>query len=100
KAKAAAEQGESYWRGRLTDARSALDHHKVDLAGLESQVNALNGVVLATDDPYRKQQVSDQRYKVRHEIEVLQKQVQDDTKAIADIQEQARRSGVPPGWLR
>jgi hypothetical protein len=100
KDKASDEKGESYWRGRITAARAALDHHKVDLDGLQSQVNALNGVVLSIDDPFRKQQASDQRYKVQHEIEVMQQQVQNDTKALADIQEEARRAGVPPGWLR
>jgi hypothetical protein len=34
------------------------------------------------------------------ELERLKKQVVDDRKAIADIEEEARRAGVPPGWLR
>jgi hypothetical protein len=30
----------------------------------------------------------------------LNKSVQDPQKAIADFLEEARRAGVPPGWLR
>jgi len=34
------------------------------------------------------------------ELERLKKEIQQQTKAIADIEEEARRAGVPPGWLR
>jgi len=34
------------------------------------------------------------------ELDRLKKQIVDDQKAITDIEEEARRAGVPPGWLR
>jgi hypothetical protein len=30
----------------------------------------------------------------------VKKEITQNTKALADLQEEARRSGVPPGWLR
>jgi len=34
------------------------------------------------------------------ELDRLKKQLLADKKAIADLEEEARRAGVPPGWLR
>ena len=42
----------------------------------------------------------DDRQKAIDELNRLTKQIADDKKAIADLQEEARRAGVPPGWLR
>ena len=30
----------------------------------------------------------------------LKKAIENDKKALADLQEEARRAGVPPGWMR
>jgi hypothetical protein len=34
------------------------------------------------------------------EIERVKKEVQQYTQSLADLQEEARKSGVPAGWLR
>ena len=34
------------------------------------------------------------------ELAKLKEQIQKDKKALADLDEEARRAGVPPGWLR
>ena len=93
------EQDEAYWRERMTAARSKLDHDKAVLDGLQSQINFLNGAVLGQDDPGKKQQLSNQRFKVQHELDLLQKDIQDDNKALIDLPEEARRAGVPRGLL-
>ena len=36
----------------------------------------------------------------KDELERMKEAVSADTKAIADLDEEARRAGVPPGWLR
>jgi hypothetical protein len=93
-------QDEKYWRDRIAAARAKLDHDKAVLDGLQSQVNFMNGQVLGQDDPVQKQQLSNKRFKVQHELDLLQKDIQDDNMALADIPEEARRAGVPAGWLR
>ena len=40
------------------------------------------------------------RQKALAELDRVQKEIQADTKAIADIQEEARKAAVPPGWVR
>jgi hypothetical protein len=34
------------------------------------------------------------------ELDRLKQAIQNDLKAITDLEEEARRAGVPPGWLR
>ena len=41
-----------------------------------------------------------ERQKAIADLNRLTKEIADGKKAIADFQEEARRAGVPPGWLR
>ena len=47
-----------------------------------------------------RQAIATERQKTIDELNRLKKEIEDDKKAIADLQEEARRAGVPPGWLR
>ena len=40
------------------------------------------------------------RQKALTELDRVKKEIQQHTKALADLQEEARKAGVPPGWLR
>ena len=53
-----------------------------------------------TDDPAKRSVVERDRQRALGEIERLKKEVAEQTKAIAGIEEEARRAGVPAGWLR
>ena len=48
----------------------------------------------------RQQAIAVERQKTIDELNRLTKQIEGDKKAIADLQEDARRAGVPAGWLR
>jgi hypothetical protein len=91
---------EAYWKQRVTEAQAQLERHQEYLLAVQSRINALTAEFYARDDPAQRGQLWSDRTKVLNELESLKKQVADDTKAIADIQEEARRAGVPPGWLR
>jgi archaellum component FlaC len=52
------------------------------------------------DDPVKRSGVERDRQKALAELERLKKEVKDVTKSISDIEEEARRANVPPGWLR
>ena len=41
-----------------------------------------------------------ERVRTLAELERMRTQVADGVKAISDIEDEARREGVPPGWLR
>ena len=44
--------------------------------------------------------VAGDRQKALTELDRVKKEIQQHTKALADLQEEARKAGVPPGWLR
>ena len=52
------------------------------------------------DDPAQRAQIGSDREKALAELDRVKKEIQDNTKAIADIQEEGRKAGVPAGWLR
>ena len=48
----------------------------------------------------RQQAIAVERQKALADLDSLNKEIADGRKAITDLQEEARRSGVPAGWLR
>jgi hypothetical protein len=44
--------------------------------------------------------ISSKRQKSSAELDRVKKEIADRTKAVAGIQEEARRAGVPAGWVR
>ena len=91
---------EAYWRGRINAARSALERSRIFADALQSRVNALTTDFVNRDDPAQRSQIEMERRRALAEQERVKKEIVDQTKAIADIEEEARKAGVPPGWLR
>lgn len=91
---------EAYWRGLITAARTKLERDESYLEALQSRVNALTNDFYARDDPAQRAVIWTQRTKALDEMERLKTEIAEGTKNIAKIQEDARRAGVPPGWLR
>ena len=52
------------------------------------------------DDPAQRAKIGSDREKALAELDRVKKEIQDNTKAIADIQEEGRKAGAPAGWLR
>ena len=96
----AAKKDEAYWKDRLTQARTALDRSKTFAEALQSRINALTTDFAGRDDPAQRAQIGSDREKALAELDRVKKEIQDNTKAIADIQEEGRKAGVPAGWLR
>ncbi|MGH9348159.1 MAG: hypothetical protein ACRD26_12950 [Vicinamibacterales bacterium] len=91
---------ENYWRGRITQAREALDRAKTFQEALQSRINALTADFTARDDPAQRAVLSNNRQKAIAELDRVTKEIADYEQAIRDIEEEARKAGVPPGWLR
>lgn len=100
----AAEQGEqkneAYWKGLMAAEKTKLERNQAFLEALQSQVNGLTADFYARDDPAQRSVIWSQRNKALEEMEQVKKDIAEGTKAIAKIQEDARKAGVPPGWLR
>ena len=88
------------WRQRMQAARDALQRSQMFAEALQSRINGLTTDFTARDDPAQRAVVANDRQKALAELDRVKNDITQQTKAIADIQEEARRAGVPPGWLR
>ena len=91
---------EAYWRDRIKAEREALARAETFAAALQSQINGLYAEFTACQAPPQCNEVSAKRQKSIAELDRVKKEVAQHTKGIADIQEEARRAGVPAGWVR
>ena len=93
-------KSEEYWHGRMTAAREELRRNESFAEALQSRINALSAEFSAKDDPYQRAQAADGRQKAMAELDRLTKDIDKNRKSIADIEDDARRAGVPAGWIR
>lgn len=93
-------KGESYWRGRINEARENLRRNESFAEALQSRVNALTTDFAARDDPNQRAKIGDDRQKALAEQERVRGEIEAARKLIATIEEEARQAGAPPGWLR
>jgi len=91
---------ESYWHGRIIAAREDLRRNEAFREALQSRINALSADFASRDDPYQRAKIADDRQKALAELARLSEDIDKGGKLIADIEEEARRAGVPPGWIR
>jgi hypothetical protein len=94
------EKDQAHWKGRIGAARAAVDRSKIFADALQSRINALTTDFTNRDDPAQRAQLELERQRALAELDRVKKEIAEQTKAIADIEEEARRAGVPPGWLR
>jgi hypothetical protein len=98
--KANDQKDETWWRNRMLQAREAQRRAESFAAALQSQINGLTTDVVNRDDPYQRAKLSDDRLKALSELQRVTGEIEQVKKDIADIEEEARRANVPPGWLR
>lgn len=91
---------EAYWRQRIKAERDALSRAETFSAALQSQINGLHAEFAACAGPPQCSDISSKRQKSSAELDRVKKEIADRTKAVAGIQEEARRAGVPAGWVR
>ncbi|MBI3490547.1 MAG: hypothetical protein HY047_01925 [Acidobacteria bacterium] len=91
---------QKYWSGRLKTLQDQLDRDSSFADALQVKINALTADFTARDDPAQRAVIERDRLKAVSDLDRLKKAIDDDKKALADLQEEARRAGVPPGWLR
>ena len=91
---------EKYWRDRVKAAEQSVARNKVLLDALQSRVSALTTDFTNVDDPAQRAVVEKNRRTALAEMENVKADIDKQTKEIANIQEEARKANVPPGWLR
>ena len=91
---------QAYWSGKMKAAQTQLDRDQAYAVAMQVQVNALTTDFTNRDDPAQRAAIDQDRKKTMAELDRLTVAIQQDKKAVADLQEDARKAGVPPGWLR
>jgi hypothetical protein len=91
---------EASWRARQAAARNDLARAQTLRDALESRVNALNTDFVNRDGPAQRRLVTADRQSALAALDGMKSEIQQHQKALRDIEEEARREDVPPGWLR
>ena len=91
---------EAFWKDRLTKLRADLERAKTFADALQSRINALTTDFTSRSDPAQRAQIANDRQKALAELERVKKEIETNTKAIADLQEEGRKAGARAGWLR
>jgi hypothetical protein len=95
---------ETYWRGRSQGLRSTVADTEKQIAALEARIQQLQ---LDRDpasadlmDPNRLQKRDAERMKAIDELDRAKASLAAARKDLSDFEEEARRKGIPPGWIR
>jgi hypothetical protein len=91
---------EKFWRARIEAVREDIRRNGMFKEALQTRINALTNDFAARDDPYQRAQIADDRQKALAEMNRITQDIEKANKSIADIEEEARKAGVPPGWIR
>jgi DNA repair exonuclease SbcCD ATPase subunit len=91
---------QAYWAGRMKELQTQLQRDQTYVDALQTRVNSLATDLVNRDDPAQRGVLASERQKALGELDRLKKQIEATKKAITDLEEEARRANVPPGWLR
>ena len=91
---------EAQWRERIQNERDLLDRSKSFAEALQSRINALNTDFVNRDDPQQRAKIAADRDKALSDLDRTKKEIEEHTKNISKIQDDARRAGAPAGWVR
>jgi hypothetical protein len=91
---------EAWWRQRMTELQDQLQRSRLFAEALQSRINALWADFTARDDPAQRAVIETNRNEALAELERVRTEIVRQEQAMADFEEEARKAGVPPGWLR
>ncbi|MCC7241248.1 MAG: hypothetical protein IT180_04940 [Acidobacteria bacterium] len=97
---AAPVRDQSYWAGRIAEARSQVERSRAFATALQNRIDMLWTDFVNRDNPVERSGIEQERIKALAELDHVKKEIEDQTKSISAIEDEARRAGVPPGWLR
>jgi hypothetical protein len=91
---------EKYWRQRMLTARATLARSQVLQDALQSRINALSSDFVSRDDPAQRAVIGVDRQRAVAELDRVKQETVAAQQEIANTQEEARKAGVPAGWVR
>lgn len=94
------EKTEAYWRDRVATARDNLARAQTFQLALQARIAALNTDFVNRDDPAQRSTIASERQKALTELDRVQKDITRYQTELTTIADEARRAGVPAGWVR
>jgi hypothetical protein len=94
------QKDEAYWKGRMAAAREELRRSEMFAEALQTRVNTLNRDFNSRDNPAQRSAIGADRTEALNELTRVKQDVERGKKQIAELEEEARKAGVPPGWVR
>lgn len=90
------------WRRDAKARRDAISRAEAKIATLQARLNAMILDLNPTNvgDPNRLQTLEADKAKAQGDLEVAKDELAQARQALEDLEESARKAGVPPGWLR
>ena len=96
----AAAKDQAFWANRIKTARGELSRIQIFMDSLQTRINSLTTDFVNRDDPAQRAKIEGDRQAALAELERVKKELTDKNKEITAIEDEARRAGVPAGWLR
>ncbi len=84
----------------MAGAQESLRRNEAFAEALQTRINALSLDLDNRDDRVQRAKVGEDRAKAMEELARVRSDIEQSKKQIADVEEDARKAGVPPGWLR
>ena len=91
---------QKYWAGRMKTLRDDLARNETYAEALQTRLNSLQADFVNRDDPAQRAVIERDRQKAAGELGRLKQSLSVGKTANTALAEDARRAGVPPGWLR
>jgi hypothetical protein len=91
---------QAWWRDRIGQARERLRVLEEEAEALQSRINVLSRDFVSRDNPVQRARIGEERTVAIEELARARDAIALGRQEIADIEEEARRASVPPGWLR
>jgi len=95
-----AKKDEKYWRQRVTTTRDNLARSQTFKVALDARIAALSADFANRDDPAQRSLVASDRFKAIAELDRVKKDILQYETELTTIADEARRAGVPAGWVR
>ena len=99
-AKPGEEKNQDWWAGRMSAARESVRRNEMFAEALQTRINSLTRDFTSRDNPAQRTQIGQARADALSELARVKQDVEKGKQALADIEEEARKAGVPPGWVR
>jgi hypothetical protein len=90
------------WRAERATRQAAIKQAEAHISAIQTRLNALINDLNPTyvNDPFRLQTIEAEKAKAREELAAAELELKQARDELADFDEDARKRGVPPGWLR